>query len=56
MNDQQLILEVEPDKTASVASHLFDAFPVKDMSITGPGLEKIIEFIYLQDSDERADF
>jgi ABC-2 type transport system ATP-binding protein len=51
MNDQQLILEVEPDKTASVASHLFDAFPVKDISITGPGLEKIIESIYLQDSD-----
>ena len=51
MNDQELILEVEPDKTASVASRLFDAFPVKDISITGPGLEEIIESIYLQNSD-----
>jgi ABC-2 type transport system ATP-binding protein len=45
-NGQEVLLEVEPDRAASVASHLFAHFSVKDMSITNPPLEKIIESIY----------
>jgi ABC-2 type transport system ATP-binding protein len=45
-NGQEVLLEVEPDRAASVASHLFAHFSVRDMSITNPPLEKIIESIY----------
>jgi len=48
MNGQELLLEIEPDEAAAVASHLFASFPVKDISITEPGLETIIESIYLK--------
>jgi ABC-2 type transport system ATP-binding protein len=47
-NDREVFLEVEPEKTSSVVSHLFETHPVKDISIEGPGLERIIESIYLQ--------
>ncbi len=47
-NDREVILEVEPEKTLTVVSHLFQTYPVKDISIEGPGLERIIESIYLQ--------
>ena len=48
INGQELLLEIEPDEAAAVASHLFASFPVKDISITEPGLETIIESIYLK--------
>jgi hypothetical protein len=51
MNGQELLLEVEADRAAMVASHLFTFFPVKDISITEPGLETIIESIYLMGND-----
>jgi ABC-2 type transport system ATP-binding protein len=47
-NGQEILLEVESEKAAKVASHLFAAFPVKDISITNPPLEKVIESIYLR--------
>lgn len=47
-NDREVCLEVEPEKTSSVVAVLFEAYPVKDISIEGPGLERIIESIYLQ--------
>ena len=47
-NDREAFLEVDPDQTSAVAAHLFDAYPVKDISIEGPRLERIIESIYLQ--------
>ena len=51
MNGQEILLEVEHDKAASVASHLFTNLPVKDISITDPPLEKIIESMYLRSYD-----
>ena len=50
MNGQEILLEVEHDKAASVASHLFTNLPVKDISITDPPLERIIESIYMKSS------
>lgn len=46
-NGQEVLIEVEPTKAASVASHLFSNFSVRDISITNPPLEKVIESIYL---------
>ena len=46
INSQEVLLEVEPDETSMVASHLFSNFPIKDIAITDPPLEKIIESIY----------
>jgi ABC-2 type transport system ATP-binding protein len=45
-NGQEILLEVEPHRAASVASQLLANFPVKDISIIDPPLEKIIESIY----------
>jgi ABC-2 type transport system ATP-binding protein len=45
-NGQEILLDVEPHQAASVASQLFANFSVKDISITDPPLEKIIESIY----------
>jgi ABC-2 type transport system ATP-binding protein len=47
-NGQEVLLEVKPYEVASVASHLFANFSVRDISITTPPLEKIIESIYLK--------
>jgi len=47
-NDREVCLEVDAEETPSVASDLFASYPVKDISIEGPGLERIIESIYLQ--------
>jgi ABC-2 type transport system ATP-binding protein len=47
-NGQEILLEVESEKATIVASHLFANFPVKDISITNPPLEKVIESIYLK--------
>ncbi len=47
-NGQEILLEVESEKAAVVASHLFANFPVKDIGITNPPLEKVIESIYLK--------
>ena len=46
--DREVCLEVEADKTSSVVAFLFETYPLKDISIEGPGLERIIESIYLQ--------
>jgi ABC-2 type transport system ATP-binding protein len=46
-NGQEVLIEVEPTEAASVASHLFSNFSVRDISITNPPLEKVIESIYL---------
>jgi ABC-2 type transport system ATP-binding protein len=48
-NGQEVLLEVETHQAASVASHLFNHFLVRDISITHPPLEGIIESIYLKD-------
>lgn len=48
MNGRDVLLEIEPDQAAFVASHLFASFPVKDIGITDPPLEKIIESVYLR--------
>ncbi len=45
-NGQEILLEVEPHRAASVASQLLANFSVKDISIIDPPLEKIIESIY----------
>jgi ABC-2 type transport system ATP-binding protein len=50
-NDREVILEVDPEETLKVASHLFKTYAVKDISIEGPGLERIIESIYLQPNE-----
>ena len=47
-NGQEILLEVEPEKATTVASHLFANFPVKDIMITDPPLEKVIESIFLK--------
>ena len=46
MNGQEVLLEVEPEEASLVASHLFSNLPIKDIAITDPPLEKIIESIY----------
>jgi ABC-2 type transport system ATP-binding protein len=48
-NGQEILLEVESDKAAFVASHLFANFPVKDIGIANPPLERVIESIYLKE-------
>ena len=48
MNGEEVLLEVESDKAAWVASHLFANFAVKDIAIADPPLEKIIESIYFR--------
>ena len=45
-NGQDIIIEVEPQNVAPIASYLFANFSVRDISITNPPLEKIIESIY----------
>lgn len=49
-NGRELLIEVEAEKAAEVASTLFAHFPVQDISITSIPLEKIIETIYLESS------
>lgn len=46
INSYEISIEVENDKAAEVASQLFASYPVKDISITEPELETIIESIY----------
>ena len=48
MNDREIVLEVDRDQAAGVASRLAVSLPVKDISISEPRLETIIESIYLQ--------
>ena len=45
-NGHEVLLEVEADKAASVASSLFAQFPIKDIGITSQPMETIIETIY----------
>ena len=49
-NGQEILLEVEQDKAASVASYLFANLPVKDMGITDLPLETVIESLYMKSS------
>jgi ABC-2 type transport system ATP-binding protein len=51
-NGQELLLEVEPERITSVASYLFSNFPVQDINIAGPSLERIIESIYQERTSE----
>jgi ABC-2 type transport system ATP-binding protein len=51
-NGQELLLEVEPERVTSVASYLFSNFPVQDINIAGPSLEKIIESIFQERTSE----
>ncbi len=44
--EDEVLLEVEPDKAPAVAAHLFSNFPVQDIAITDPPLERVIESIY----------
>jgi ABC-2 type transport system ATP-binding protein len=46
INNREILLEVVHDKAAQAASYLFATFPVKDISISEPTLETIIESIY----------
>ena len=46
MNGNEVMLDVASDKVAAFASRLFTEFPVKDISITEPKLEAVIEDIY----------
>ena len=48
INEREVVLEVDHDKAAAVASTLIASLPVKDISITEYKLETIIESIYLQ--------
>jgi ABC-2 type transport system ATP-binding protein len=50
-NGQEVLIEVEPTEAASVASHLFTNFLVKDISITNPPLEEVIESIYFGNNE-----
>jgi len=47
LNGQEVLLEVEPEKAASVSADLCAAYSVKDISIMDPPLEKVIESIYV---------
>jgi ABC-2 type transport system ATP-binding protein len=47
-NGYEVLLEVESDKVATVASNLFSRYQVKDIGITNPPMEKIVESIYLR--------
>jgi ABC-2 type transport system ATP-binding protein len=51
----EVLLEVETDKVPPVAYHLFSNFPVKDISITDPRLERLIESIYARQPVLAAD-
>jgi len=51
ISNHEILLEVAYDKAAEVASYLFATFPVKDISISEPALETIIESIYLKRVD-----
>jgi ABC-2 type transport system ATP-binding protein len=46
-HSRELLLEIEHDSVASVMSLLLDRFPVEDIEIKDPPLEKMIEAIYL---------
>jgi ABC-2 type transport system ATP-binding protein len=48
LNDQEVVIEVDAAVAASVASHLIGHYPINDISITDPPLEKVIESIYLK--------
>ena len=47
-DDDEVLLEVESDQSVEVASQLFANLPVKDISISEPPMERIIESLYLQ--------
>jgi ABC-2 type transport system ATP-binding protein len=46
-NGWEVLLEVESNRAASVVSYLFSNFSVRDISVTNPPLEKMVEATYL---------
>lgn len=46
VSSQEIVLEVKPQETAAVASQLFQMYPVKDISISEPRIETIVEKLY----------
>ena len=46
VSDHEVLLEVQAEAAASVASYLFANVPVKDVLIADPSLEELIEAIY----------
>ena len=46
--ETEALLEVEPERAPSVASYLLSHMPVRDIGITDPSLEEILESIYLR--------
>ncbi len=50
VDDEEVLLEVESDQAVHVANQLLTSHPVKDISISDPSLERVIEALYLKDS------
>jgi ABC-type uncharacterized transport system ATPase subunit len=48
IQDKEMILEVEPEQASHVVSHLVSAKPFRDISITEPRLETVIESFFLE--------
>jgi ABC-2 type transport system ATP-binding protein len=46
LGSQEIVLEVKAQESAAVAARLFQMYPVKDISISEPRIESIIEKIY----------
>ena len=47
-DSQKIVLEVKPQDAAAVAARLFKLFPVKDITISDPRIEAIIESLYMR--------
>lgn len=45
-DEREVLIEVPSEETSKVASKLFASYPIKDISIENPSLERIIESIY----------
>jgi ABC-2 type transport system ATP-binding protein len=47
-NSHEAVLDVEPAETARVTAHICSNFPIRDITIIDPPIERIIESIYAQ--------
>ena len=47
-DDEEVLLEVDADRSVEAATQLLAGLPVKDISISEPPLERIIEALYLK--------
>lgn len=52
---QEVFIEVPPERATPVASLLISQFPVKDITIEDPPLERIIESIYRRENERKAE-